>query len=197
MYMETPQSQTTPLTLTEDDFQLFADRYRKPLKKHLNLWELLPKEIEEYILEYNVIPYLHQINESNKLYLTQYYRQHKRPTINEDDIDFIEVDKNKKFKIVKEIYNRFAYKLYRLYLVRTNHFAAWRGYIEHCGFEYREDLCDADYYVTELRYLYWLHVCNPNNSRVMLMWYCDLNNIRYRPKTAHKFLVKWLKECVE
>ena len=195
--METPQSQTTPLTLTEDDFQLFADRYRKPLKKHLNLWELLPKEIEEYILEYNIIPYLHQINESNKLYLTQYYQHRKpvcRPTITEYDDDLIEVDKNKKFKIVKKIYNQFAYKLYRQYFVRTNEFTAWIDYTEPCGFEYREDF--TYYYVTE-NYLYWTNVVNPNNSREMLMRYCDLNNIRYRPKTGHKFLVKWLKECVE
>jgi len=84
MYMDTHQSQQ-PLTLTPADVKLFTDRYRKPLKKHLNLWELLPKEIEEYIHEYNVIPYLQDIKKQQTLMYARYmpleHNQERRSTV--------------------------------------------------------------------------------------------------------------------
>jgi len=229
--METPQSQTIPLILTEDDFQLFADRYRKPLKKHLNLWELLPKEIEEYILEYNVIPYLHEIkygvfnltdhrddewaNQEGSISREEYHHNRRQEIMNfvatlnsyspyrikwfmgwdyDDCPQPIFQNHNSEChlrinKLTIDVYTRYKHNM-------------GNGVGTHFTYVYNrtERKEDIGYYNRNREsenYLYWTNVVNPQNSRAMLVWYCDLNNIRYKPKTGHKFLVKWLKECVE
>jgi len=225
MYMETPQ--TNPLTLTEDDFQLFTARYRKPLKKYLNLWELLPKEIEEYILEYNVIPYLQDIK-YGVFNLTDHedgwadmrmfnhisgeeYHHNRRQEIMNNSLGYHTPARNIKWFLgwdydenpspsAKQTechlrINKLTIDVFTRY--RVEHDGGFHFTYVYNRTERKEDI---RYYnrkrLTE-NYLYWLQVCNPNNSRMMLMKYCDLNNIRYRPKTGHKFLVKWLKECAE
>jgi len=226
MYMETPQSQTPPLTFTEDDFQLFAARYRKPLKKHLNLWELLPKEIEEYILEYNVIPYLHEIkygvfnltdhaddgwgNHRGSIRREEYHHNRRCDISNCVQghyhlMRYIDWFRGWDYEEHKNWDAKQSECHLRINKLTIDVFTRYR--MEHDGEVYftyvynrTEHKADIKYYnrnrLTE-NYLYWLQVCNPNNSRMMLMKYCDLNNIRYRPKTGHKFLVKWLKECAE
>ena len=227
--METPKSQTAPLTLTEDDFQLLAARYRKPLKKHLNLWELLPKEIEEYILEYNVIPYLQQIK-----YGVFNLTDHTDGWANIRDEGLIsreEYHHNRRQEIMNYVGTLNSYSPHRIKWfhgwqyderpvptpakqsechLRINKltidvFTRYR--VKHDGgvhwtyvYNRTERKEDFGYYNRNRHsenYLYWTDVVHPLNSRATLMKYCDLNNIRYKPKTGHKFLVKWLKECVE
>jgi len=226
--METPQSQTPPLTFTEDDFQLLAARYRKPLKKHLNLWELLPKEIEEYILEYNIIPYLQQIkygvfnltdhrddgwaNISDEgLISREEYHHMGRQEIMNCSLRYHTPARNIKWFLDWDYeenpspsakqsechlrINKLTIDVFTRY--RVKHDGGFHFTYVYNRTERKEDIGYYNRNRESENYLYWTNVVNPNNSREMLMWYCDLNNIRYRPKTGHKFLVKWLKECVE
>jgi len=226
--METPQSQTPPLTFTEDDFQLLAARYRKPLKKHLNLWELLPKEIEEYILEYNIIPYLQQIkygvfnltdhrddgwaNISDEgLISREEYHHMGRQEIMNCSLGYHTPARNIKWFLGWDYeenpspsanhsechlrINKLTIDVFTRY--RVEHDGGFHFTYVYNRTERKEDIGYYNRNRESENYLYWTNVVNPNNSREMLMWYCDLNNIRYRPKTGHKFLVKWLKECVE
>ena len=224
--METPQSQTPPLTLTEDDFQLLAARYRKPLKKHLNLWELLPKEIEEYILEYNVIPYLQQIKygvfnltdhedgwadiRDKGLISREEYHHNRRQDIMNNSLGYhtplhikwflswdYEEDPRPSAK-QSECHlriNKLTIDVFTRY--RVEHDGGFHFTYVYNRTERKEDIRYYNRNRLSENYLYWTNVVNPHNSRAMLMRFCDLNNIRYRPKTGHKFLVKWLKECVE
>ena len=224
--METPQSQTIPLILTEDDFQLLAARYRKPLKKHLNLWELLPKEIEEYILEYNVIPYLQQIkygvfnltdhrddgwgNHRESISRKEYHHNKRQQIMNcvcfdpARNIDWFwflgwDYDENPSWDAKQSEchlrINKLTIDVFTRYRVERDG-AAYYTYVYNRT-ERKEDIRYYNRNRQSENYLYWTNVVDPNNSRAMLMNFCDENNIRYRPKTGHKFLLKWLKECVE
>ncbi len=228
--METPQSQTPPLILTEDDFQLLAARYRKPLKKHLNLWELLPKEIEEYILEYNVIPYLQQIKygvfnltdhtdgwagirDKGLISRKEYHHNRRQEIMNYVgtlnsytpyrikwfyDWEYDECPQPSLLNHNSECHlriNKLTIDVFTRHKHNTGNGTHWTYVYNRT--ERKEDIRYYNRNRQSENYLYWHQVINPNNSRAMLMRFCDLNNIRYRPKTGHKFLVKWLKECVE
>ena len=196
----------------------------------MNLWELLPKEIEEYILEYNVIPYLHEIkygvfnltdhrddgwaNISDEgLISRKEYHHIRRQEIMNNSLGYHTPARNIKWflswdyeedprpsakqsechlrinKLTIDVYTRYKHNM-------------GNGVGTHWTYVYNrtERKEDIEYYNRNRHsenYLYWTDVVDPNNSRAMLMNYCDENNIRYKPKTGHKFLVKWLKECVE
>tara|TARA_R100000988_G_scaffold87386_1_gene50364 strand:- start:2338 stop:2925 length:588 start_codon:yes stop_codon:yes gene_type:complete len=193
-----------------------------------SLWDILPKEIEEYILEYNVIPYLHEIK-YGVFNLTDYrddgwanisdeglisrkeYHHHKRQEIMNCSLGYFtparnipwflawDYDENRSFDEPPELLRL------RINKLAVDVFTRYReDDAEGCYFKYvynrterKEDIGYYNRNTLSENYLYWLQVCNPNNSRAMLMNFCDENNIRYKPKTGHKFLVKWLKECAE